>query len=78
MALINGDNQSGKMFDVVDEDGDVLGSFDDIGCAIDYGRTAPWWAGSVNIRRDRSLNAARHVSTCPASRSADNGKAGHE
>lgn len=61
MALINGDNQSGKMFDVVDEDGDVLGSFDEIGCAIACGRTAPWWAGSVSIRRDRSLNAARHA-----------------
>lgn len=61
MALINGDNQSGKMFDVVDEDGDVLGSFDEIGRAIACGRTAPWWAGSVNIRRDHSLNAAHHA-----------------
>lgn len=60
MALINGNNQSGKLFDVVDEDGDVLGSFDEIDCAIDCGRTAPWWAGSVNIRRDRSLNSIRH------------------
>jgi hypothetical protein len=61
MALISGINKSGKMFDVVDEDGDVLGSFDEIGDAIDCGRAAPWWAGSVNIRRDRSLNATQHA-----------------
>ncbi len=61
MALINGDNKRGKMFDVVDEDGDVLGSFDEIGDAIDCGKAAPWWAGCVNIRRDRSLNAMRHA-----------------
>ena len=61
MALINGHNKSGKMYDVVDEDGDVLGSFDEIVDAVDCGRAAPWWAGCVNIRRDSSLNAMQHV-----------------
>jgi hypothetical protein len=61
MALINGDNRSGKMFDVVDEDGDLLGSFDEIGDAIDCGQAAPWWAGCVKIRRDHSLDAIRHA-----------------
>jgi hypothetical protein len=61
MALINGNNKSGKMFDVVDEDGDVLGSFDEIGDAIECGHAAPWWTGSVNIRRDRAFHALLHT-----------------
>jgi hypothetical protein len=55
MALINGNNASGKLFDVVDEDGDVLGSFDHISDATECGRAAPWHAGNVNIRRDLSI-----------------------
>ena len=61
MALITGTNPSGKMFDVVDEDGDVLGSFDEIGDAVSCGRAAPWWAGQVNIRRDGRLYAEQHA-----------------
>lgn len=63
MALINGYNASGKLFDVVGEDGDVLGSFDTSSEAIDCARAAPWWAGLVNIRRDRALNALQHART---------------
>lgn len=61
MALINGNNANGKLFDVLDEAGDVLGSFDAIGDAIACGHAAPWWAGSINIRRDRALNEIQHA-----------------
>lgn len=61
MALISGINPSGKLFDVVDEDGDVLGSFDTSSEACDCARAAPWWAGQVNIRRDRALDALQHT-----------------
>lgn len=63
MALINGNNASGKLFDVVDEDGGVLGSFDHISDAADCGKAAPWYAGKVNIRRDITINAQNHART---------------
>lgn len=63
MALINGTNQSGKLFDVVDEDGVVLGSFDFISEAVECGRAAPWYAGKVNIRRDSKINMQNHART---------------
>lgn len=61
MALINGNNESGKLFDVVDEDGQVLGSFDHIDDAATCGRAAPWYSGRVNIRRDIKINSANHA-----------------
>jgi hypothetical protein len=59
--MFNGTNPSGKLFDVVDEDGAVLGSFDEIGDAVTCGRAAPWWHGQVNIRRDAGILARRHA-----------------
>lgn len=68
MAIITGTNPSGKMFDVVDEDGDVLGSFDHIDDAVACGRAAPWWAGLVNIRRDAAMRARQHAANMAAQR----------
>ena len=61
--MINGTNASGKLFDVVDEDGKVLGSFDHISDAVACGQAAPWYAGKVNICRDRTITAATHSRT---------------
>lgn len=61
MALVNGNNASGKKFDVVDEDGEVLGSFDDMGDAFACGKAAPWFAGAVNIRRDVGIHQRSHL-----------------
>lgn len=63
MALINGNNKSGKLFDVVGDDGDVLGSFDAVSDAIECGHSAPWYMGKVNIRRDVDINRSNHVRT---------------
>lgn len=63
MALINGNNASNKLFDVVDGDGDVLASFDTIREAVECGRAAPWYAGTVDIRRDITINARQHAVT---------------
>lgn len=52
--MFNGQNASGKEFDVIDEDGDILGSFEFHADAVACGRAAPWYAGECNIRRDLS------------------------
>lgn len=61
MALISGKNASGKKFDVVDEDGDVFGSFNDMGDAVSCGQAAPWFAGEINIRRDIEIHQRSHL-----------------
>lgn len=58
--MINGTNTSGKKFDVVDEDGEVLGSFDDMADALACGKAAPWFAGQVTIRRDSAVHHSDH------------------
>jgi hypothetical protein len=50
--MFNGHNESGKEFDVIDEDGDVLGSFLDVDDAVKCARAAPWYAGNIRVRRD--------------------------
>ena len=50
--MFNGTNDSGKEFDVLDEEGVLLGSFEAHGDAIACARHAPWYAGKVGIRRD--------------------------
>lgn len=62
----NGNNASGMLFDVVDEDGDVIGSFDDIGEAVSCGRSAPWYHGACDIRRDAVIVAEMHASSMRA------------
>jgi hypothetical protein len=54
--VFNGPNESEKEFEVIDEEGDVLGSFDDRDDALRCGRAAPWFAGNVRIRRDLRFN----------------------
>lgn len=61
--MFTGNNTSGKEFDTIDEDGDVLGSFDNIGDALACAKAAPWWAGKAQIRRDRATVARRHAET---------------
>lgn len=61
--MFNGTNNSGKLYDVVNEDGEVLGSFDEIADAVECGRAAPWHAGEVKIRRDVTINARSHART---------------
>ena len=75
--MFHGNNTSGKEFDVIDEDGDVLGSFDLVGDAQACAKSAPWYAGAVRIRRDfrlaqeRSRQALRdHHARCWANRVA--------
>lgn len=50
--MFNGQNVGGKEFEVIDEDGDVLGSFAECWEAVECGKRAPWYVGKVNIRRD--------------------------
>ncbi len=54
-------NASGKAFDVIDEDHDVLGSFDDIADAAACAKSAPWWSGEVRIRRCCGIVARHHA-----------------
>ena len=64
----NGNNASGMLFDVIDEDGDVIGSFDDINQAVSCGRSAPWYCGVCDIRRDVGIVASMHASSMQARR----------
>ena len=50
--MFNGTNDSGKEFDVLDEEGVLLGTFEAHGDATACARSAPWYAGRVGIRRD--------------------------
>lgn len=64
--MFNGQNNSGKQFDVINEENEVIGSFDDVADAVACGNAAHWSNGKCNIRRDRSITAARHASTMAA------------
>ncbi|CAG9236891.1 hypothetical protein PSP6_700001 [Paraburkholderia tropica] len=55
--MFNGHNKSNWEYDVIDEDGDVLGSFDYAQDATRCATSAPWYAGEVRIRRDHKARA---------------------
>lgn len=59
--MFTGNNPSQKEFDVIDEDGDVLGSFNEVSDALACAKSAPWWHGTIRIRRDRDIVARRHA-----------------
>ena len=50
--MFNGNNDSGKEFDALDEEGILLGSFEAHGDATACARQAPWYPGKVGSRRD--------------------------
>lgn len=64
--MFNGQNSSGKQFDVINEDNEVIGSFDDVAQAVSCGNYAHWSHGKCNIRRDRTIAAALHTSSMAA------------
>jgi hypothetical protein len=52
--MFAGINDSGKEFDVIDEEREVIGSFDDREEASSFASSAPWYFGACNIRHDKS------------------------
>ena len=64
--MFNGPNNSGKQFDVINEENEVIGSFDDVAEAVACGNAAHWSHGKCNIRRDRTITAASHASSMAA------------
>jgi hypothetical protein len=59
--MFTGTNPSGLEFDVIDEDGDVLGSFANFSDACACAKAAPWWHGQTRLRRDRATLERRHA-----------------
>lgn len=64
--MFNGKNSSGKQFDVVNEENEVIGSFDTVGEAVACAKSAHWLNGVCNIRRDREITKSMHASTMQA------------
>ena len=62
--MFNGHNESNKEFDVIDEEHELLGSFDDRDDALRCGRAAPWFAGNVRIRRDLRIRIVQVRPPC--------------
>lgn len=71
--MFTGKNESGKMFDVINEEKEVIGSFDEIRDAIACVKSAPWYEGDCDIRRSADLREAAHASCMRAqkTRTAD-------
>ena len=65
--MFHGENNSGKEFDVIDEDGELLGSFNHHGDAVKCLRAAPWFAGECRVRVDKRYSVAT-VSCADATR----------
>ena len=61
--MFSGTNPSGLEFEVIDGDGDVLGSFHAHAEALACGRAVPWYAGDCRIRRDPAVVARLHAET---------------
>ncbi len=55
--MFSGKNESGKMFEVINEEREVLGAFDELSDAVACGKAAHWTDGVIDIRRDSELYA---------------------
>ncbi len=69
--MYSGKNDSGKQFDVVNEDHEVIGSFDTVSEAVACGKSAHWSEGQCNIRRDITITSRLHASYMAAPTSRD-------
>ena len=61
--MFNGTNPSGKLFDVINEDNEVIGSFDDRSDMIACALSAHWSQGECTVRRDQAISDAQHLAS---------------
>ena len=59
--MFSGKNESGKMFEVINEEREVIGAFDELAGAVACGKAAHWVEGNIDIRRDAEKHASHYA-----------------